>query len=111
MTDKYESPLSSRYASDYMLRLFSMDARIQTWRKLWVALARAEHELGLPVTAEQVAELEQHITDIDFACAPPGKKEVRHDVMAHVYTYARRPLCRGIITWVPQLLRPRTTRT
>ena len=52
MTDKYESPLSSRYASDYMLRLFSMDTRIQTWRKLWVALARAEHELGLPVSAE-----------------------------------------------------------
>ena len=52
MTDKYESPLSSRYASDYMLRLFSMDKRIQTWRQLWVALARAQHQLGLPVSAE-----------------------------------------------------------
>ena len=57
MTEKYESPLSSRYASDYMLGLFSMDKRIQTWRKLWVELARAEMELGLPVTAEQVADL------------------------------------------------------
>ena len=75
MTDKYESPLSSRYASDYMLRLFSMDTRIQTWRKLWVALARAEHELGLPVTAEQVAELEAHIEDMDYACAAAREKE------------------------------------
>ena len=98
MTDKYESPLSSRYASDYMLRLFSMDTRIQTWRKLWVALARAEQELGLPVTAEQVAELEQHITDIDFACAAAREKEVRHDVMAHVYTYGKAaPSAAGII--------------
>ena len=98
MTDKYESPLSSRYASDYMLRLFSMDTRIQTWRKLWVALARAEQELGLPVTAEQVSELEQHITDIDFACAAAREKEVRHDVMAHVYTYGKAaPSAAGII--------------
>ena len=98
MTDRYESPLSSRYASDYMLRLFSMDTRIQTWRKLWVALARAEHELGLPVTAEQVAELEAHITDIDFACAAAREKEVRHDVMAHVYAYGKAaPSAAGII--------------
>ncbi|MCI7808495.1 lyase family protein, partial [bacterium] len=98
MTDKYESPLSSRYASDYMLRLFSMDTRIQTWRKLWVALARAEHELGLPVSAEQVAELEAHIDDIDYACAAAREKEVRHDVMAHVYTYGKAaPLAAGII--------------
>ena len=98
MTDKYESPLSSRYASDYMLRLFSMDTRIQTWRKLWIALARAEHELGLPVTAGQVAELEAHITDIDWACAAAREKEVRHDVMAHVYTYGKvAPSAAGII--------------
>ena len=58
MKDRYESPLSSRYASEFMLRLFSADMRIRTWRRLWVALARAEHNLGLPVTAEQVAELE-----------------------------------------------------
>ncbi len=98
MTDKYESPLSSRYASDYMLRLFSMDTRIQTWRKLWVALARAEHELGLPVSAEQVAELEAHIDDIDYACAAAREKEVRHDVMAHVYAYGKvAPSAAGII--------------
>ena len=98
MTDKYESPLSSRYASDYMLRLFSMDTRIQTWRKLWVALARAEHELGLPVSSEQVAELEAHIDDIDYACAAAREKEVRHDVMAHVYAYGKvAPSAAGII--------------
>ena len=67
--DVYESPLSSRYASPYMLHLFSADMRFQTWRRLWTALARAEHELGLPITAEQVAELEAHITDIDYAVA------------------------------------------
>ena len=64
--DRYESPLASRYASKYMLHLFSAEMRIQTWRRLWVALARAEHNLGLPVSAEQVAELEAHVTDIDF---------------------------------------------
>ena len=87
--DRYESPLASRYASDFMLHLFSPDMRIQTWRRLWVALARAEHELGLPVTAEQVAELEAHITDIDYETAAAREKEVRHDVMAHVYTYGK----------------------
>ena len=66
MTDRYETPLGSRYASNEMLALFSQDTRYQTWRKLWVALTRAEMELGLPVTAEQVAELEAHITDIDY---------------------------------------------
>ena len=98
MTEKYESPLSSRYASDYMLRLFSMDTRIQTWRRLWVALARAEHRLGLPVTQAQIDELEAHITDIDYACAAAREKEVRHDVMAHVYAYGKvAPSAAGII--------------
>ena len=98
MTDKYESPLGSRYASDYMLHLFSADMRIQTWRKLWVSLAKAEMELGLPITAEQVAELEDHITDINFACAAQREKEVRHDVMAHVYAYGKAaPSAAGII--------------
>ena len=98
MTNKYESPLSARYASEYMLRLFSADMRIQTWRKLWVSLAKAEMELGLPITAEQVAELEDHITDIDFACAAQREKEVRHDVMAHVYAYGKAaPSAAGII--------------
>ena len=98
MTEKYESPLSSRYASEYMLKLYSMDARIQTWRKLWVSLAKAEMELGLPITAEQVAQLEAHITDIDYECAAAREKEVRHDVMAHVYAYGKAaPEAAGII--------------
>ena len=87
--DVYESPLSSRYASPYMLHLFSADMRFQTWRRLWTALARAEHELGLPITAGQVAELEAHITDIDYAVAEQREREVRHDVMAHVYAYGK----------------------
>ena len=96
--DIYESPLSSRYASPYMLHLFSPDMRFQTWRRLWVELARAEHELGLPVTAEQVAELEAHVTDIDYAAAEQREKEVRHDVMAHVYAYGlAAPSAAGII--------------
>ena len=96
--DVYESPLSSRYASQYMLRLFSADTRFQTWRRLWTALARAEHELGLPITAEQVAELASHITDIDYAVAEQREREVRHDVMAHVYAYGKAaPGAAGII--------------
>ena len=96
--DRYESPLASRYASDYMLRLFSADTRIQTWRRLWVALARAEHDLGLPVTQEQVDELAAHITDIDYDLAAAREKEVRHDVMAHVYAYGKAaPSAAGII--------------
>ena len=96
--DVYESPLSSRYASPYMLHLFSADMRFQTWRRLWTALARAEHELGLPITVEQVAELEAHITDIDYAVAEQREREVRHDVMAHVYAYGKAaPSAAGII--------------
>ena len=98
MFEKFESPLSSRYASDYMLELFSQKTRIVTWRKLWVALARAEMELGLPITPEQVAELQAHVEDIDFEMAAQREKEVRHDVMAHVYTYGKAaPSAAGII--------------
>ena len=98
MTDRYESPLASRYASEYMLNLFSSDTRYQTWRKLWVALAREESRLGLPITKEQVAELEAHITDIDYECVRQREKEVRHDVMAHVYAYGKAaPSAAGII--------------
>ena len=98
MTDQYESPLSSRYASEYMLRLFSMRKRIETWRRLWVSLAKAEHELGLPVSSSQVAELEAHVADIDFQVAAQREKEVRHDVMAHVYAYGKvAPSAAGII--------------
>lgn len=98
MTNKYESPLSSRYASEYMLGLFSSDTRYQTWRKLWVSLAKAEMALGLPITQEQVDELSAHITDIDYACVSQREKEVRHDVMAHVYAYGQvAPTAAGII--------------
>lgn len=98
MTDQYESPLSTRYASDYMLHLFSQQKRIETWRKLWISLAKAEHSLGLPITEKQIEELEAHITDIDFACAAAREKEVRHDVMAHVYAYGKAaPSAAGII--------------
>ena len=96
--DRYESPLASRYASDFMLCLFSPDTRFQTWRRLWVALARAEHELGLPITAEQVAELEAHITDIDYDTVAQREREVRHDVMAHIYAYGKAaPSAAGIL--------------
>ena len=87
--DRYESPLASRYASEYMLHLFSQEMRIRTWRRLWTELARAEHELGLPVTAKQIAELEAHIGDIDFELAARLEREVRHDVMAHVYAFGK----------------------
>ncbi len=96
--DVYESPLASRYASEYMLKLFSADTRYTTWRRLWVALARAENELGLPVTGEQVRELEEHVSDIDYEEAEKREKEVRHDVMAHIYAYGKAaPGAAGII--------------
>ena len=96
--DVYESPLASRYASKYMLHLFSPDMRFQTWRRLWVELARAEHELGLPITQAQVDELAAHITDIDYDVAAQREREVRHDVMAHVYAYGKAaPSAAGII--------------
>ena len=85
--DRYESPLSSRYASDEMQYVFSPDKKFTTWRRLWVALARAEMELGLPVAQEQVDELSAHIDDIDYDKAAEYEKKLRHDVMAHVHTY------------------------
>lgn len=98
MYDQYESPLSSRYASRYMLELFSARTRIQTWRRLWTELARAESELGLPITEAQVKALEAHQEDIDFETAAAREKEVRHDVMAHVYAYGQvAPEAAGII--------------
>lgn len=87
MTDRYESPLSSRYASDEMQFIFSADKKFSTWRRLWVALARAEMELGLPVTQEQVEEMEAHLTDIDYELAAKKERELRHDVMAHIHTF------------------------
>ncbi|MBQ7645749.1 MAG: adenylosuccinate lyase [Clostridia bacterium] len=98
MTDKYESPLSSRYASEYMLKLFSSDTRYTTWRKLWVSLAKAESKLGLPVSEEQIKELEDNVENIDYECVRKREKEVRHDVMAHIYAYGKvAPSAAGII--------------
>ena len=94
----YESPFCTRYASKEMQYLFSADKKFTTWRRLWVALARAEHELGLNVTAEQVAELEAHIYDIDYEAAEKRERECRHDVMSHVYAYGLAcPNAKGII--------------
>lgn len=98
MYERYESPLSARYASETLLKLFSQRTRIETWRRLWTELARAEHALGLPVTAEQVAALDAHVTDIDFDLAAARERAVRHDVMAHVYAYGKAaPIAAGII--------------
>lgn len=98
MTGIYESPLSTRYASKYMLGLFSQDTRYRTWRKLWVSLARAEMKTGLPISEQQVSELEAHIEDIDYECVKAREKEVRHDVMAHVYAYGKvAPSAAGVI--------------
>ena len=94
----YVSPLSTRYASREMQYLFSEEHKFRTWRKLWIALARAERQLGLPVTAEQIAELEAHAEDINFAVAEAREKQVRHDVMSHVYAYGQQcPNAAGII--------------
>ncbi|MGN0158369.1 MAG: adenylosuccinate lyase [Brotaphodocola sp.] len=98
MTNKYESPLSSRYASPFMLELFSSDMRYRTWRKLWISLAKAEHKLGLPITEDQIAELEANVENIDYECVRVREKQVRHDVMAHVYAYGQvAPSAAGII--------------
>lgn len=85
--EQYISPLSTRYASREMQYLFSESNKFRTWRKLWVALARAERQLGLPITEEQVAELEAHTDDINYEVAEAREREVRHDVMSHVYAY------------------------
>lgn len=98
MTNSYESPFCTRYASKEMQFIFSADKKFTTWRKLWVALARAEMKLGLNVTQEQVDELESHINDIDYEVAKEHEKLVRHDVMSHVYAYGQVcPKAKGII--------------
>lgn len=96
--DNYVSPLSERYASKEMQYIFSPDMKFRTWRKLWVALAEAEHELGLPVTKEQVEELRLHQDDINYDVAKERERLVRHDVMSHVYAYGVQcPNAKGII--------------
>lgn len=96
--DTYQNPLCERYASREMIYLFSPDKKFTTWRKLWVALAEAQKELGLPITDEQIEELKAHINDINYEEANQKEKEVRHDVMAHVYAYGLQcPKAKGII--------------
>ncbi len=96
--DIYQSPLNSRYASREMQYLFSNEKKFRTWRRLWVALAESEMELGLPITQEQVDELKAHVDDINYDVAIAREKEVRHDVMSHVYAYGVQcPKAKGII--------------
>ncbi len=96
--DTYESPLSARYASKEMKYIFSPDKKFRTWRQLWIALAEAEKELGLPVTQEQIDELKAHADDINYEVAQEREKLVRHDVMSHVYAYGVQcPNAKGII--------------
>ncbi len=97
-TDRYNSPLSERYASREMQYIFSPDMKFRTWRKLWIALAETEKELGLPITDEQIEELKAHAEDINYDVALAREKEVRHDVMSHVYAYGVQcPKAKGII--------------
>lgn len=96
--DTYQSPLNSRYASKEMQYLFSDDMKFKTWRKLWIALAETEMELGLPITREQIDELKAHAEDINYDVAKEREKQVRHDVMSHVYAYGVQcPKAKGII--------------
>ncbi len=98
MTNIYESPLNTRYASDEMKEIFSPDMKFKTWRKLWIALAEAEMELGLPITKEQVDELKANAENINYDVAKEREKIVRHDVMSHVYAYGQQcPNAKGII--------------
>ncbi len=98
----YETPLNSRYASEEMKYLFSSQYKFSTWRKLWIALAESEQELGLPITDEQLNEMRAHIDDIDFDKAAEYEKKFRHDVMAHVHTYgSAAPRPGESSTWEP----------
>ena len=96
--NRYQSPLSERYASPQMQYIFSPDMKFRTWRRLWIALAETEKELGLPITEEQIEELKVHAEDINYDVAKEREKIVRHDVMSHVYAYGQQcPKAKGII--------------
>lgn len=98
MTERYTSPFSERYASKEMQYIFSADMKFKTWRRLWIALAQAEHDLGLNITQEQIDELKAHAEDINYDVAKEREKLVRHDVMSHVYAYGVQcPKAKGII--------------
>ena len=97
-TDRYVSPLSERYASKEMQYIFSQDMKFRTWRRLWIALAETEKELGLNITQEQIDELKAHKDDINYDVARERERQVRHDVMSHVYAYGVQcPKAKGII--------------
>src|ERR671935_73932 len=94
----YENPLGARYASREMLYNFSPEKKFRTWRRLWVALAEVEQELGLPITEAQIAELRAHQDDVNYEVAEARERQVRHDVMAHIYAYGLQcPNAQGII--------------
>ncbi|MDD6273221.1 MAG: adenylosuccinate lyase [Clostridiaceae bacterium] len=98
LRDRYISPLSTRYASDEMQAVFSDNFKFRTWRRLWIALAKAERALGLDITEEQIAELEAHRDDINYEVAEAREREVRHDVMSHIYAYGKQcPKAEAII--------------
>ena len=98
MKDRYESPFTARYSSEEMTKLFSADTRYVTWRKLWLALAKAEKALGLNITDAQIAEMEAHVADIDYEVVAAREKEVKHDVMAHLYAFGKAaPSAAGIM--------------
>ena len=97
-TDRYVSPLSERYASKEMQYIFSPDMKFRTWRRLWIALAETEKELGLPITQEQIDELKANKDNINYDVAKERERQVRHDVMSHVYAYGVQcPKAKGII--------------
>ena len=97
-TDRYVSPLSERYASKEMQYIFSPDMKFRTWRKLWIALAETERELGLNITQEQIDEMKAHADDINYEVAKERERQVRHDVMSHVYAFGVQcPKAKGII--------------
>ena len=98
MNDRYQTPLAERYASREMQYIFSPDMKFKTWRRLWIALAETEQELGLPITDEQIAELKAARDDINYEVAKAREAQVRHDVMSHVYAYGQQcPKAKGII--------------
>ena len=110
--NQYENPLISRYASVAMSMLWSPQRKFSTWRRLWVALAEAEAELGLAVTPRQIAELKRHVDDIDFEAAARYERRLRHDVMAHVHAYGEVcPEARPIIHLGATVVSSRTTPT
>ena len=97
MNDRYQTPLAERYASKEMQYIFAPDMKFKTWRKLWIALAKAERELGLNITEEQIQELEDNKDNINYEVARDREAKVRHDVMSHVYAYGVQcPKAKGI---------------